>query len=157
MKKQLIPIFLCLAMMTVSCDKPKRYGNLEVKISYTANGNPLITDTLAYTNAAGNRFLITEIQWFISKITLRDEEGNTYTLGHREANTALETPQDHIFYIDTNIPESQILEAASLPCGHYTSLCFTFGLDQDDNVTGLFANPPERDMFWPEFLGGGYN
>ena len=158
MKKHLTLILLCLALMTASCTKPKGYGNLDVKISYSANGKPLIIDTLAYyTNEAGNHFLVTEIQWFISKITLVSEQGDEYVLGHREANTLFTTAQEHIFYIDTNIPESQTLEVAELLCGHYTSMCFTFGLDETDNQTGLFANPPERDMFWPEPLGGGYH
>ena len=144
MRRQLILFILVVTMINVSCSKPEGYGNLDVSISYTANGRPLLTDTLAYTNEAGNRFLITEIQWFISKVTLQDDSGNSYSLGH-------------IFYIDTNIPESQTLEVASLPCGHYTSLRFTFGLDQEDNVTGLFVNPPESNMFWPDPLGGGYH
>lgn len=136
--------FLCIALIAASCIKPTCHGNLDVRISYTANGEPLVTDTLAYTNEAGNRYLVTEVQWFISNVSLCDENGDTHPLGH-------------IFYIDTNIPESQTLTVASLPCGHYTTLRFTFGLDQEDNVTGLFVNPPENNMFWPEALGGGYH
>lgn len=157
MKKICVPMLLCIAMMVASCGKPTGYGNLDVRISHTANGKPLVTDTLVLTNEAGNRYLVTEIQWFISNITLRDEEGNTYTLSHREVGTLFPTAQEHIFYIDTNIPGSQTLEVAPLPCGHYTSISFTFGLDQDDNQTGLFTNPPESNMFWPEPLGGGYH
>lgn len=136
--------FLCIALIAASCIKATCHGNLDVRISYTANGEPLVTDTLAYTNEAGNRYLVTEVQWFISNVSLCDENGDTHPLGH-------------IFYIDTNIPESQTLTVASLPCGHYTTLRFTFGLDQEDNVTGLFVNPPENNMFWPEALGGGYH
>lgn len=137
-------IFLCIALIAASCVKPTCYGNLDVQIGYTANGDPLVTDTLAYTNEAGNRYLVTEVQWFISNVSLCDENGDVHPLGH-------------IFYVDTNIPESQTLTVTSLPCGHYTSLRFTFGLNQEDNVTGLFVNPPESNMFWPEALGGGYH
>ena len=41
--------------------------------------------------------------------------------------------------------------------GHYTAIRFTFGLDESDNQTGLFTDPPESEMFWPEMLGGGYH
>lgn len=157
MKKLWIPMMLCIALIAVSCGKPKGYGDLKVQISYTVNGKPLIADTLAFTNEAGNRYLVTEIQWFFSNIVLHDEEGNTYTLCHRDANALLSTPNEHIFYIDTDIPGSQSLEVAPLPSGHYISMSFTFGLDQDDNQTGLFVNPPESNMFWPEPLGGGYH
>lgn len=144
MKKIALLLLLLVSMMNVACDKPVSNGDTEIHISYTVNGHDLITDSLCYTNAAGNQFLINEIQWFISNVTLIGEQGDEYALGK-------------IFYIDTNIPKSQVLSTASVPCQRYTSMRFTFGLDREDNVTGLFANPPERDMFWPEPLGGGYH
>lgn len=144
MKKIAFLLLLLVSMMNVACDKPVDYGNTEIHVNYTVNGHDLITDSLCYTNAAGNQFLITEIQWFISNLTIIGEQGDEYTLGK-------------IFYIDTNLPERQVLSTSSIPCQRYTSIRFTFGLDQDDNVTGLFSNPPERDMFWPEPLGGGYH
>jgi len=144
MKNGLIPFILALAMMSGSCTKTVGYGDTEIHISYTANGRPLTLDSLCYTNEAGNHFLITEIQWFISKITLVSEQGDQYVLGK-------------VFYLDTNIPESQTLATASIPCQRYVSMRFTFGLDQEDNVTGYFTNPPESNMFWPDPLGGGYH
>ena len=144
MKNGLIPFIFALAMMSASCTKTVGYGDTEIHISYTANRHPLTLDSLCYVNEAGNHFLITEIQWFISKITLVSEEGDEYVLGK-------------VFYIDTNIPESQTLATASIPCQRYVSMRFTFGLDQEDNVTGFFTNPPESNMFWPDPLGGGYH
>ena len=157
MKNGLIPFLLALAMMSTSCTKTVGYGDTEIHISYTANGRPLTLDSLCYVNEAGNRFLITEIQWFISRITLLSEQGDQYVLGHREVSTLLGIPQEKVFYIDTNIPESQTLATASIPCQRYVSMRFTFGLDQEDNVTGFFTNPPESNMFWPDPLGGGYH
>ena len=144
MKNRLIVSLLILAMLATSCSKTIGYGDIEVRVDYSANGNPLVTDSLCYVNEAGNRFLVNEIQWFISKITLVSEQGDEYVLGK-------------VFYIDTNIPESQTLVAASLPCQRYVSMHFTFGLDREDNVTGFFTDPPESNMFWPDPLGGGYH
>ena len=136
---------LLVALAFVSCKKPADCGDLSVNIGYSINGNPLITDSLCYHNEAGNEFMITEIQWFISNMELQNEHG---------AWNALEPK---IFYIDTNIPESQTLRMNHVPTGHYKALRFTFGLDENDNRTGLFNNPPELEMFWPEPLGGGYH
>jgi hypothetical protein len=144
MKNHLMLSILVLAMMNASCTKTVGYGDTEIHISYTANGRPLALDSLSYTNEAGNRFMVNEIQWFISKITLVSEQGEEVSLGK-------------VFYIDTNIPESQTLVTASIPCQRYISMQFTFGLDQEDNVTGFFTNPPESNMFWPDPLGGGYH
>ena len=123
LKKIILPLCFLAVLMT-SCTKPKGHGDLTINIGYSINGKPLITDTLDYENEAENRFLITEIQWFISKMELQDERDNWIPLEPR------------IFYIDTNIPES---------------------LDEEDNQTGLFSDPPEANMFWPEPLGGGYH
>ena len=136
---------LLVAMALVSCKKPGSYGDLCVNIDYTVNGKPLITDSLCYRNEAGNELMITEIQWFISKMELRNERGEWVALKPR------------FFYIDTNIPESQTLEIKSVPVGEYKTLRFVFGLNEEDNRTGLFTDPPESEMFWPDLLGGGYH
>ena len=130
--------------MTVSCKSPKGNGGLDMHIGYSINEKPLTCDTMVYHNAAGNTFLINEIQWFLSNMQLCDEQGRCVDLGD-------------VFYLDTNIPESHFLHINSLPVGIYKKLRFTFGLCDADNTTGRFSNPPERDMFWPEPLGGGYH
>ena len=157
MKHSLFVSILIVSMICAACTKPKGYGDTEIQVSYTVNGGPLTLDTLCYTNEAGNLFKITEIQWFISKITLVSEQGDEYTLGHRDVTTLFEIPQEKVFYIDTNIPESHTLVTPSIPCQRYVSMRFTFGLDREDNVTGFFTDPPENNMFWPEPLGGGYH
>ncbi len=137
-------IIVLFALLAAACNKTDGYGDLSVNIGYSVNGKALVTDSLCYTNEAGNTFMITEIQWFLSKMELQDERGDWHT-------------SDKIFYIDTNIPESQTLAVASLPIGRYQTLRFTFGLDEEDNLTGLFSDPPESEMFWPDQLGGGYH
>lgn len=136
---------LLVVAALVSCKKPASYGDLTVNIDYSVNGKALITDSLCYCNEAGNEFLITEIQWFISKMELQDERGEWVS------------SEQKIFYIDTDIPESQTLQIASIPVGRYKALRFVLGLDEEDNRTGLFTDPPESEMFWPDFLGGGYH
>ena len=133
------------AVLLASCTKPAGYGNLCVNIGYFINGKSLITDSLCYTNEVGNTFMITEIQWFISKVELQNERGEWVSFDSR------------VFYIDTNIPESQRLNSTSIPVGKYKALRFVFGLDEEDNQSGLFNNPPEAEMFWPVPLGGGYH
>ena len=134
-----------VATVFVSCKKPIQNGDLTVNIDYSVNGKPLITDSLCYQNEAGNKFMITEIQWFISKMELQNEQGEWVEL------------EPHIFYIDTNIPENQTIRISAIPIGNYKALRFTFGLDEVDNQTGIFSDPPESNMFWPEMLGGGYH
>lgn len=150
-------LILMVVLGIVSCTKPSDYGSLSVDIDYSVNSKCLITDSLCYHNEAGNAFMITEIQWFISKMELQDDQGEWISLEHREVDNLFPNATDKIFYIDTNIPESQTLQMAPIPVGHYKALRFTFGLDEEDNVSGLYSDPPESNMFWPEPLGGGYH
>ena len=156
MKKSRLLVLL-LALLTMACTKHTEKAEIDLKIGYEINGKPLVTDTLCYENEAGNRFLITEIQWFLSNIQLLDQDGKWHTLEQRGATDSVAMLTETIFYIDTDIPESQALHGKKIPIGHYTALRFTFGLDETENYTGLFNNPPESDMFWPDMLGGGYH
>ncbi len=153
MKPRLLVILF--ALLAVACTKPNETAEIDLNIGYEVNGKALVTDTLCYVNEAGNQFLITEIQWFLSNIELKNEAGNWTMLHQRSLSDTLDISR--VFYIDTNIPESQTLHAEPLPVGHYTALRFTFGLDETDNRTGLFNDPPESEMFWPDVLGGGYH
>lgn len=137
-------LIILLSLLVASCTKKEENGFVDICVDYSVNDESLITDTLCYTNEAENEFLITEIQWFISKWELQDEQGRWIA-------------SDRIFYIDTNIPESQILRMDSIPIGKYKKVRFTFGLDESDNLSGRFSDPPESNMFWPEQLGGGYH
>lgn len=148
---------LWVALLTASCSKPAAYGDLSVSIDYSVNGKSLITDSLCYINEAGNQFLITEIQWFLSNIQLLGQDGKWHTLKHLDAKNHSTIETEHIFYIDSDIPASHTLHGQKIPIGHYSILRFTFGLDENDNRTGLFSDPPESEMFWPDFLGGGYH
>ena len=151
-------LFIILfALLAVACTKRNDKAEIDLNIGYEINGQPLVTDTLCYTNEAGNQFLITEIQWFLSNIQLLDPDGDWQSFRQREAMDSVAELTEHIFYIDTDIPESQTLRGKEIPVGHYTALRFTFGLDDIDNYTGLFSDPPESDMFWPDVLGGGYH
>lgn len=144
MKKTVVLVLALISMMNVACNKSNGYGDTEIHVSYTVNGHPLTTDSLCYVNEAGNKFLITEIQWFISNFEFQNDKGEWVSL-------------NQIAYLDTNIPESQTFRLISIPVGKYQKIRFTFGLNETDNLTGRFPDPPERDMFWPEPLGGGYH
>jgi hypothetical protein len=112
------------------------------------DGELLQTDTLKYVNEAGNPYLVSEVQYFISKFTLYFDNGESYTVKDNMG----------IHYIDSDISETKYWEIPEdIPSGHVDSIVFVFGLDESDNQSNIFPNPPESNMFWPEQLGGGYH
>lgn len=141
--------------VSFSCNKEDRVimkdegvGNLTVKFLHQVDGELLQTDTMKYTNHAGNPYLVSEIQYFISDVKLVDRKGNKTTINQEK----------EIHYIDTDIESTQKWDVYDdIPTGEYDSIVFVFGFTKEKNQSFMFVNPPERDMFWPEFLGGGYH
>jgi hypothetical protein len=123
-------------------------GKIIFRFEHHVNGSPLIKDTMTYTNAAGNHYLVTEVQYFISDVTLHRHDGEDYVI-HAWKD---------IWYVDDDIPSTMLWEVFDdIPNGVYDSVSFTFGIPAAKNISLMYVNPPERDMFWPDVLGGGYH
>lgn len=154
MKSNLV-FSLVVILLMVSCkkendivDPPAKFGKISFQFSHKVNGQPLIIDTLVYTNAAGNQYNINEIQYFVSDITLHNSSGGEVVI--KQVNG--------IHYIDTDIPSTHSwVVSDDIPAGNYTSVSFTFGINEAKNHSGLFTNQPEVNMWWPDLLGGGYH
>jgi hypothetical protein len=129
-------------------DPQKNHGKITFSFVHTESGQPLVFDTLAYVNEAGNDYLVNEIQYFISDVTLFRSGGSQQTIRDWK----------DIHYIDTDLPETMQWQVYDkIQAGSYDSIGFRFGIGAEKNKSFMFVNPPERDMFWPEYLGGGYH
>ena len=152
-KTILAPLLLTLVMLG-SCREPDNpepladTGKIALDFLYRFEGHGIDFDTLLYVNAAGNHLLFSEIQYFISDITLHYTDGSIYTIDKWK----------DIFYTDSDIPETQFQSIYdSIPAGTCDSLTFTFGINEEKNQSFMYVNPPESLMFWPDILGGGYH
>ena len=137
-------LFLIMALLMAACTGHDKHGDLTLLVAHEVDDMPLVTDTLCYVNEAGNHYLVNEVQWFMTHLELEDHQGQW-------------TPLADVWYVDTNLPESQTLRVEAVPANTYRTLRFTFGLNDIDNMSGRFSNPPESNMFWPDELGGGYH
>ena len=144
-------LFFILVSFLISCNKTEEPETKQGKINFTfdhkIDGEPIIYDTLIYVNAAGNPYLVNEIQYFISDVRLW-QNGNGLLLDKYE----------DIHYVDTDLPDTWNYKLADdIPEGSYDSITFIFGITEEKNKSFMFVNPPESNMFWPEYLGGGYH
>lgn len=149
-------LFIGLALMLgISCKKDPvvppdadEYGKISLQFTHYVANSPMVIDTLIYVNAAGNEYLVNEIQYFISDVVLvRDDD----------TEVMIDDWED-IHYVDTDIPSTQSWTVADpVLTGSYKALRFTFGISAAKNISYMYVNPPEKDMFWPEYLGGGYH
>jgi len=155
MKNNLL-LFICLFTAVLSgCKKDPPpppptvdSGKVTLRFTQTVDGNPLITDSLMYVNAAGNQYLVNEVQYFISDVVLHGSDGSS---------VIIDDVAD-IHYVDSDLPSTQEWSVVDpVKAGAYTSVTFVFGITAVKNMSYMYVNPPERDMAWPEFLGGGYH
>lgn len=144
MRHILLFIFILFLSVT-ACKRGGDKSSISIGINYQIDGQELVTHAPCYRNEAGNEFLVTEIQWFASNFAIEDLDGIWHPLNET----------GHVFYLDENSLHPFLCQP--IKAGHYSALRFTFGLDETDNITGRFTNPPESEMWWPEPLGGGYH
>ncbi len=119
--------------------------NLQFTFDHQVNGSLVTLDEMIYTNAAGNEYEVTEVQWFISDVELLTSEDESY----------LVEQDDNVHYIDTNIPTTfswTINEP--IPAKDYNRVKFTFGLKDENNTVARFPDIPETNMIWPFPMGG---
>jgi len=141
----LLTLIVC-SFLIFSC---KKYGNgsIEFNFTHTIDGKPVQFNQLIYTNKAGNQYQVNEIKYFISRIYLIDHE-----------EEMIEIKQNNgIHYVDCSIAKTLRWKIDEIPQRHYRAISFVFGLDEADNKSNRFLNPPENHFFWPDFLGGGYH
>jgi hypothetical protein len=123
-------------------------GHIILKFNHFVDGEPLVTDSMMYVNAAGNPYEINEVMYFISDVTLYHSDGSKKMIDDWK----------DIHYVDIDIPSTLTWEVYDdIPTGTYDSVTFVFGIPEEKNISFMFVNPPEDKMMWPDILGGGYH
>jgi hypothetical protein len=123
-------------------------GKLSIDFIHLYDQAPLEFDSVHFVNEAGNEIIFSELQYFISDVTLHYQDGSEYLIDAWK----------DIHYVDSDIPSTHRWNVYdSIPAGIVDSVTFTFGINEEKNQSFLFVNPPESYMFWPDVLGGGYH
>ncbi len=104
-----------------------------------ANGRPLKLDTV-YTNAAGNRYVVNVLKYFVSNVQFTRQDGTIWS----------EPASYHLVTVPGAPADNPEIEVKDLPLGTYTSVSFAIGVDsvansRTDHVGDL---NPTSDMVW---------
>ncbi len=146
-KTKLTLFFFLLILIFSACEEKVEQGNIELHFNHLIENKAIIFDSMCYTNEANNLYLITEIKWFVSRLCLF-KNGKKINI----------TVNDGIHYIDTELKNTLIWKIdQKIEAGNYDSLQFIFGMNEIDNISNRFVNPPETSMAWPRTLGGGFH
>lgn len=152
MKLSKILLLMLLSLAVISCkndDDNNTIANTNLSFNFTQNwdGTPVSLDDFentVYTTQIGQELTITRIRYLISRIVLtnsNDEqiEVNGYKL------IDMSDPSTFSFNPNIEIPE-----------GEYT-ISFIYGFNEEDNITGAYADLNTAIWNWPDMLGGGYH
>src|SRR5690349_14249344 len=75
---------LCLSLMACSKDNTPVNGDemvpLSIEFDNIVGGQDLVLNTAMYTNNAGETFSVTQLQYFVSNISLRKTDGTIFTV-----------------------------------------------------------------------------
>ena len=140
---------LTVIFFLIACgnkDKEKT-GKIDLQFTHRVEGENLVLNQLIYTNAAGNTYQVNEVKYFISNLYLVKMNNEWVKI----------TQNEGVRYVDLAYPNSLIWNLSNIKEGDYKGISFIFGLNEADNFSNRFVNSPEKDFFWPEFLGGGYH
>lgn len=147
-------IIACVSLLGVKChDEPPEptepeTGKIIFRFTHYVDGLPLVKDSMMYVNEAGNQYEVNEIKYFISDVVLHKSDGSDFMIDD----------WTDIYYVDNDIASTLTWNVYDeIPAGTYDSISFRFGIISAKNHSYMFVNPPEVNMMWPDFLGGGYH
>lgn len=146
MKETIQTLFITsLTIMTFSsCEKPNQ-TDLTINFTHTVDTEELTTNSMIYSNSAGENYDVRTLKYLISDITLHAENGNEIILSD-------------IHFIDISEESSFSFTVEDFPNNNYTSISYKMGLDTIKNTNNLHINESYHSaMAWPETNGGGYH
>lgn len=128
-------LFLCAIVTLTACNKnndlepnpdPDELVPLSVEFDNIVGGQNLILNTPEYTNAVGEKFNVSLLQYFISNIKLRKTDGNWYTIN-----------QDSSYFLINESDATTHDAKLNVPAGDYNQISFTVGVDSLRSTMGI--------------------
>lgn len=144
---------MCASVFSSGCRKTKTTevvssGKISVNVSYAVSGQPLVLNSVLFTNAAGNHYSVEKLQYYLSGFSLFK-------------NKELKYASKEVFYVDAGVAGTshiQLTQLSGLPTGSYDSVSFYIGIEPSLNISnGLPSTLDNIAMGWPDAMGGGYH
>ena len=113
-------IFLSVALVACDDDDPFSEGNGQLIIEFDNRvGDENLELFKDYVNAEGETFQLTKLNYYISNISLRTDDGHEFVV-----------PQDSSYFLIMEDDEtSQHIHLRDIPPGNYNQIKFTIGVD----------------------------
>lgn len=149
MKKAIF--FIVAALITFGCSNDDDNSPVDVSLLFNFSQNwegisigSSDIGTTIFTNENNDELTIARLRYLISNIRLTNSNGLTTNV---EGHQLVDISDASTLSFNPNI---------MIPQGSY-SLSFVYGLNEEDNVSGAYADLNAASWNWPEELGGGYH
>lgn len=143
----LLSAFL-LSVAIVSCQKdeinPNDKNSVSIEFENRVGDQKLVLGSTKAKNSTGEEFTVTTLNYFVSNISLKNENGTTVKFA------------DKYFLVRQANPSSLIVKLDDVPAGNYTELTYTIGVDSLKSIsdvaqrTGVLdpASYGDDNMYW---------
>ncbi len=133
---------ILLIVFTVCVVHLSAQSTVTLHFNNVLGGNNLVLDSGKYTNAAGEQFSVSLLQYFISNIQFTTADGKQYTV----------VQDSCYFFIQQSDSASQYC-TVYLPAGNYTAVNFIVGVDSVRCTSNIskrrgVLDPSATDMYW---------
>lgn len=102
---------------------PSTKNSVSIQFENRVGDQKLVLGTPAYKNAAGEPFGITALNYFVSNIALKNDDGTVQKFSNQ------------YFLVRQTDANSQIITLKDVPSGNYTEMSFTIGVDSTKSVS----------------------
>jgi len=151
-KRQLMKKYLALVLLLIitSCKKdedttPVETSSLSLNLSFKSGSTPLLFDTINYTNAAGNQYSVSRLQFYISNIQLIKPDSSLVDISDYS-------------YVDARVAATLKIKNNIPVTGQFIGMKLQVGLDSTHNINNALPATNENiNMAWPDMMGGGYH
>ena len=117
-------------------------GSADVSFGFTVNGAPLALNLMNYTTPAGTLYSVKTLRFIISNLRLHTDDGKSVLI-------------KSVHYYDLGDATTQTIHVNDLLHANYTSVSFTFGLDDAHNKPNEYPSIPAI-MNWPPEPGANF-
>lgn len=149
MKKLKLLLIAVIVITMNSCDDDDSVatsGNILFDFTHNWDGDNVTADDfniIQFTNADGDAVGVSKLRYLISNISLHKTDGSAISI-------------DGYLLVDLSTQATTAF-VSNIPFDTYTSISFTFGFDETDNIDGFYNDLNSVSWNWPEMLGGGYH
>jgi len=141
----LVVLFLASAKKAEEPPKGKELVDLILQFDNVAGNKDLVLNSVDYTNASGESFNVSQLQYFVSNMKFLCPNGKQFTVNQ----------EDSYFLIQEHEPATQTLKL-KVPAGEYNKLTFLVGVDSLRNTMPIDkrkgvldpSNSMDNGMYW---------